>query len=152
MDGYRRDARFNSPWGICYDHHSQSLLVCESPNSRLRRVLLNGITSISHYHTSASYPISYFLFYHLSSLSFLFFAGEVSTICEIQFPVAVAVTNNQTILVSTYRHKLYKVTLQSITPIALSPSPPLPLSPSPSFTYPHFTSFILSLIFSNYLY
>ena len=48
--------------------------------------------------------------YTLSSL-LTFDAGDVSTVCEIKHPTFVAVTANQTVLVSTWSaNVLYKVT------------------------------------------
>ena len=41
-DGNGKDAKFNEPYGIYYDEHSQSLLVCDYSNNKLRRVKLNG--------------------------------------------------------------------------------------------------------------
>ena len=47
MDGRRDVAKFKSPFGICYDDISQSLIVCDFRNNRLRRVHMNGI-SLTH--------------------------------------------------------------------------------------------------------
>jgi len=74
-DGMGQSAKFNAPWGICFDENSQSLLVCDRNNSKLRRVRLNG---------------------------------EVTTVCDIPNPAGVAVTSNQSILVVSATHKLYK--------------------------------------------
>jgi len=42
-DGTGKKAKFNCPWGMCFDESTQSLLVCDSGNSKLRRIQLNGI-------------------------------------------------------------------------------------------------------------
>jgi hypothetical protein len=42
-DGTGHAARFNCPIGICYDEYSQSMLVCDYGNNKLRRVQLNGM-------------------------------------------------------------------------------------------------------------
>ena len=97
-------ARFHSPDGICFDESSQSLLVCDSSNNKLRRVQLNGTSSPSLSPPSARTPFP-FLTIH---------AGDVSTVCEIEEPTFVAVTANSTILVSTNKNILYKVTRQGI--------------------------------------
>ena len=36
-------AKFNYPRGICYDGTSQSLIVCDNGNNKLRRVQMNGM-------------------------------------------------------------------------------------------------------------
>jgi len=41
-DGNEKSAEFNHPRGIFYDPSSESLLVCDYGNHKLRRVLLNG--------------------------------------------------------------------------------------------------------------
>eukprot|EP00026_Physarum_polycephalum_P007675 Phypoly_transcript_07740.p1 GENE.Phypoly_transcript_07740~~Phypoly_transcript_07740.p1 ORF type:complete len:465 (+),score=73.41 Phypoly_transcript_07740:120-1514(+) len=41
-DGSAKEAKFFCPQGICFDELDQSLLVCDSGNNRLRKVLLNG--------------------------------------------------------------------------------------------------------------
>ena len=46
-DGNGEAAEFRDPIGICFDQNSQSLLVCDFNNEKLRRVQLNG-TSPSH--------------------------------------------------------------------------------------------------------
>jgi len=74
-DGTGTSAKFSYIWGICFEENSQSLLVCDNKNDKLRRVRMNG---------------------------------EVTTICDIPFPAAVAVTTNQSILV-TNCNTLYKV-------------------------------------------
>jgi len=42
MDGKENVAEFNSPEGIFYDQSSESLLVCDKGNHKLRRVLPSG--------------------------------------------------------------------------------------------------------------
>ena len=106
-DGHGKAARFNSPCGICFDENSQSLVVCDSDNYKLRRVELNGIRLPSLF----SLPIL-LLPAMLAQSLYLADAGKVSTLCEIEQPTFVAVTANQTILVSTGVHVLYKVTHQ----------------------------------------
>jgi DNA-binding beta-propeller fold protein YncE len=44
-DGNGKSAKFNQPQGIWFDENSQSLLVCDLTNSKLRRVQLNGNVS-----------------------------------------------------------------------------------------------------------
>eukprot|EP00026_Physarum_polycephalum_P016028 Phypoly_transcript_16853.p1 GENE.Phypoly_transcript_16853~~Phypoly_transcript_16853.p1 ORF type:complete len:262 (+),score=18.31 Phypoly_transcript_16853:99-788(+) len=44
-DGNGTDVKFNRPRGICFDQTSQSLLVCDYGNNRLRRVRMNGDVS-----------------------------------------------------------------------------------------------------------
>jgi len=44
-DGYEKMAKFNGPSGLCYDHGSQSLLVCDHLNNKIRRVKMNGDVS-----------------------------------------------------------------------------------------------------------
>ena len=101
-DGNGNAAKFGNPKGICFDKNSQSLLVCDHNNNKLRRVQLNG--------TSPSHPAhSLFIFFSDHP------AGEVTTLCDIQGPVSVAVTVNQTILVSTAAHTLQKVTHKGTT-------------------------------------
>jgi hypothetical protein len=73
------------------------LLVCDYNNNKLRRVQLNGILS------------------PFENLNFVFLTlkqGEVSTLCEINEPISVAVTANNTILVGSNSNKLFKVTHQ----------------------------------------
>lgn len=41
-DGSGEAAKFNFPCGMCYDQRSQSLLVCDGNNHKLRRVEKNG--------------------------------------------------------------------------------------------------------------
>ena len=41
-DGKAASAEFKYPSGICYDNTSQSLIVCDNGNNKLRRVQLNG--------------------------------------------------------------------------------------------------------------
>ena len=41
-DGNGKAVMFSNPWGICFDETSQSLLVCDRSNNKLRRVQLNG--------------------------------------------------------------------------------------------------------------
>ena len=48
-DGTGKATKFNGPEGICFEETSQSLLVCDCNNNKLRRVQLNG-TSPSHPH------------------------------------------------------------------------------------------------------
>ena len=43
-DGNGKAAEFFNPLGICFDENSQSLLVCDRGNNKLRRVQLNGIS------------------------------------------------------------------------------------------------------------
>ena len=48
-------AKFNYPRGICYDGTSQSLIVCDNGNNKLRRVQMNGmqlklVSSLSRAH------------------------------------------------------------------------------------------------------
>jgi len=72
-------AKFNYPIAISFDEYSQSLLVSDYSNSKLRRVRLNG---------------------------------EVTTVCDVgkvPIPIAVAVTSNQSILVTCTNNKLYKI-------------------------------------------
>jgi hypothetical protein len=45
-DGNGHASQFHGPWGICFDEHSQSLLVCDSGNHKIRRVKLNGVNYI----------------------------------------------------------------------------------------------------------
>ena len=42
-DGNGKAAKFNTPRGMWFDDKSQSLLVCDTNNSKLRRVQLNGM-------------------------------------------------------------------------------------------------------------
>jgi len=44
-DGNGRAAKFNHPWGIWYDEFTNSLLVCDYDNDKIRRVQLNGDVS-----------------------------------------------------------------------------------------------------------
>ena len=46
-DKNSKAAKFSHPNGICFDENSQSLLVCDYINNKLRQVQLNG-TSPSH--------------------------------------------------------------------------------------------------------
>ena len=41
-EGRGHAAKFNQPWGICFDEADQSLVLCDNGNSRLRRAQLNG--------------------------------------------------------------------------------------------------------------
>ena len=54
-DGNGRAMKFSYPKGISFDENSQSLLVCDASNNKLRRVQLNG--------TSPSHPRSLFMFF-----------------------------------------------------------------------------------------
>jgi len=48
-DGNGKSAEFNQPRGIFYEPSSESLLVCDYGNHKLRRVLLNGdVTTLCH--------------------------------------------------------------------------------------------------------
>jgi len=76
-DGTGKAAKFNNPFGICFDEDSLSLVVCDYSNRKLRRVKLNG---------------------------------EVTTICDVPSPRAVAMSSCQSIFVVGDSHKLYKVT------------------------------------------
>jgi hypothetical protein len=40
VDGGLKSAQFNKPWGIFFDSTENSLLVCDSGNNKLRKVLL----------------------------------------------------------------------------------------------------------------
>ena len=42
-DGTGKNAKFSIPHGMCFDERSQSLLVCDYKNSKLRRIQLNGV-------------------------------------------------------------------------------------------------------------
>jgi len=44
-DGMGKATKFSYPCGICFDENSQSLLVCDYRNSKLRRVKLNGVVT-----------------------------------------------------------------------------------------------------------
>ena len=108
-DGTGEAARFSSPYGICFDEIDQSLLVCDVDSYKLRRVQLNGIRLPSLF----CFPIL-LLPAFLAQSSYHVDAGKVSTLCEIEQPTFVAVTANQTILVSTGVNALYKVTHQGM--------------------------------------
>jgi hypothetical protein len=96
---------FDCPCAIWFDEKSQSLLIGDYNNNKLRRVQLNGI-----------------LFHHPKNTDTLIsqhIKGEVTTLCEVNTPLSVVMTANNTILVSSRSHKLYKVTLQGISSIVL---------------------------------
>jgi hypothetical protein len=46
-DANGKAAKFNNPRGIYFDEGTQSLLVCDRLNEKLRRVQLNGITYLN---------------------------------------------------------------------------------------------------------
>jgi DNA-binding beta-propeller fold protein YncE len=45
LDGNGKHAKFNNPFAICFDVDSQSLVISDHINNRLRKVLLNGDVS-----------------------------------------------------------------------------------------------------------
>ena len=108
-DGKGRAAMFYSPRGIWYDSSDESLVVCDTGNSRLRRVRLNGMWSN---------PLFSSWFFFFCFVSWWWNAGEVTTLCVIGSPVEVVLTANNTLMVSTASHQIYKVT-QKGTHIAL---------------------------------
>ena len=99
--------KFNYPQGICYNAANKSLIVCERDSSRLRRLQLNGMyissSSRSHHHR--------YLDSHVNRN-----AGEVSTMCEVDQPVGIALTASGTILISSYPDHIYKVTPKGTFP------------------------------------
>ena len=47
VNGNGNGARFNAPLGLWFDEKHQSLLVCDSGNSKLKRVSLEGMLNIA---------------------------------------------------------------------------------------------------------
>ena len=73
-----------------FDDKSQSLLVCDLNNSKLRSVQLN-------------------VCFWTHSILFNVKSGYVSNLCDISLPESVVVTSSRTILVSSNTHQIFKV-------------------------------------------
>jgi hypothetical protein len=92
VDGDLKSAQFNLPCRIFFDSIEQSLLVCDSHNFKLRKVLLcegkiNNLT--------------------ISFLTIL--TGSVITICDVSMPISVVITESGTILVASFSGTISKV-------------------------------------------
>jgi hypothetical protein len=93
IDGIGKTALFSYPYGILFDETWQSLLVCDSNNSNIRRVELNGMSLFIHF---------------LSDILFLYCQGAVSTLCSITGPKFIVSANN--VFLVSGRSKIFKLT------------------------------------------
>jgi hypothetical protein len=103
FDGNGKSAKFHRPVGIFFDVKNQLLLVCDFNNNKLRKVHLNGNSHLPSILFS-SFPFSVLHIYK----------GDVETMCEINQPLYVVETENNTILVSSQDNKVYKIIHQGI--------------------------------------
>ena len=95
-DGIGNASKFNHPWGIWFDEKTQSLLVGDYSNSKIRRVELNGIDQkIVSSHINLN-------------------PGKVSTLCDIPSPCGVT-SSCDTIFVCSDTNKVFKITLTGLT-------------------------------------
>ena len=59
IDGIGKSASLNYPWGLYFDEKDQSVIVCDSSNSKIRKVAMNGMNGL-HAHFLICYLFARF--------------------------------------------------------------------------------------------